>query len=172
MKILSFGAGMQSTALALMSCENAVQTPAPFPLVPVYDAVIYCDLGLEPPWVKTQLDFAKGACENAGIRFYVLDTPLYRDFLRNFGERRTVSIPWWTLREDGHRSRMPRNCTIDYKVEAVSKFVRWELLEYKKFQRLRPQDRKAHEMHMGFSVEESRRCRETKIPCSSIISLW
>lgn len=25
MKILSFGAGMQSTALALMSCENAVQ---------------------------------------------------------------------------------------------------------------------------------------------------
>ena len=94
MKILSFGAGMQSTALALMSCENAVQTPAPFPLVPVYDAVIYCDLGLEPPWVKTQLDFARGACENAGIRFYVLDTPLYRDFLCNFGERRTVSIPW------------------------------------------------------------------------------
>ena len=90
MKILSFGAGMQSTALALMSCENAVQTPAPFPLVPIYDAVIYCDLGLEPPWVKTQLDFARGACEKAGIHFYVLDTPLYRDFLRNFGERRTV----------------------------------------------------------------------------------
>ena len=164
MKILSFGAGMQSTALALMSCENAVQTPAPFPLVPIYDAVIYCDLGLEPPWVKTQLDFARGACEKAGIHFYVLDTPLYRDFLRNFGERRTVSIPWWTLREDGHRSRMPRNCTIDYKVEVVSKFVRRELLEYKKFQRLRPQDRKAHEMHMGFSVEESRRCRENKNP--------
>lgn len=48
MKILSFGAGMQSTALALMSCENAVQAPAPYPLVPVYDAVIFCDLGLEP----------------------------------------------------------------------------------------------------------------------------
>ena len=67
MKILSFGAGMQSTALALMSCENAVQAPAPYPLVPVYDAVIFCDLGLEPPWVKEQMEFTKNACENAGI---------------------------------------------------------------------------------------------------------
>ena len=57
MKILSFGAGMQSTALALMSCENAVQAPAPYPLVPVYDAVIFCDLGLEPLWVKEQMEF-------------------------------------------------------------------------------------------------------------------
>lgn len=73
MKILSFGAGMQSTALALMSCENAVQAPAPYPLVPVYDAVIFCDLGLEPPWVKEQMEFTKNACENAGIPFYVLD---------------------------------------------------------------------------------------------------
>ena len=29
MKILSFGAGMQSTALALMACENAMNDPAP-----------------------------------------------------------------------------------------------------------------------------------------------
>lgn len=55
---------------------------------------------------------------------------------------------------------MPRNCTIDYKVEEISKFVRWELLGYKKGQRLRPEDMKAHEMHMGFSIEESRRCNE------------
>lgn len=111
MKILSFGAGMQSTALALMACENAVQISAPFPLVPVYDAVIFCDLGLEPPWVKTQLDFTWQACEDAGIPFYILNAPLYADFLNNFGERRTISIPWWTLRGDGHQSRMPRNCT-------------------------------------------------------------
>ena len=131
MKILSFGAGMQSTALALMSCENAVQAPAPYPLVPVYDAVIFCDLGLEPLWVKEQMEFTKNACENAGIPFYVLDTPLYKDFTENFGERRAISIPWWTLGNDGHKSKMPRNCTIDYKVERISKFVRWELLGYR-----------------------------------------
>lgn len=160
MKILSCGAGMQSTALALMSCEKAMSNPRLYPDIPIYDAVIFCDLGLEPVWVKQQVDFIGRACEKAGIPFYILDTPLYQDFMRNFGQRRTVSIPWWTLMEDGHKSKMPRNCTIDYKVEMIAKFVRWELLGYKKGQRLRPEDIKAHEMHMGFGAEEKRRCKE------------
>lgn len=160
MKILSFGAGMQSTALALMACENAKNAEHPYPLVPVYDIVVFCDLGFEPPWVLDQVEFTRRACEWAGIRFEKLDTPLYQDFVKNFGERRTISIPWWTLGDDGHKSRMPRNCTIDYKVEAISKFIRWEVLGYKKGQRLRPEDEKAHEMHMGFSFEEKRRCKE------------
>lgn len=161
MKILSFGAGMQSTALALMSCENAVtKYKTPYPIVPIYDAVIFCDLGFEPPWVKKQLEFTRRSCESAGIFFKILDTPLYEDFMKNFGERRTISIPWWTLNNDGHKSKMPRNCTIDYKVNEITKYVRWELLGYKKHQRLKPEDIKAHEMHMGFSLEESRRCHD------------
>lgn len=161
MKILSFGAGMQSTALALMSCENAAAAKPLRPEVPVYDAVIFCDLGLEPPWVQRQLAFTRTACEEANIPFYVLETPLYQDILNNFGERRLVSIPWWTLSDDGHKSVMPRNCTLDYKVETISKFVRWELLGYKKYQRLRPEDIKAHEIHMGFGAEEKKRCKES-----------
>ena len=43
-KILSCGAGQQSTALALMSCDNTIH-PGKFPLVPIYDAVLFCDLG-------------------------------------------------------------------------------------------------------------------------------
>lgn len=160
MRILSFGAGMQSTALALMSCENALAGKPIHPHVPVYDAVIFCDLGLEPSWVLKQMEFTKNACESAGIFFKVLDTPLYQDFVRNFGERRTISIPWWTIRDDGHKSKMPRNCTIDYKVDEITKYVRWTLLGYRKGQRLKEEDFKAHEMHMGFSIEESRRCHE------------
>lgn len=155
---------MQSTALALMACENAKNPDLPWPLVPVYDAVIFCDLGLEPPWVQKQVEFTRKACERAGIKFVVLDSPLYSDFMQNFGERRTISIPWWTLGEDGKKSKMPRNCTIDYKVKLISKYVRWELLGYRKGQRLRNEDRKAHEMHMGFSAEESRRCKESQNP--------
>ncbi len=49
MKILSYGGGMQSTALALMSCENALKGTELWPHVPIYDYVIFCDLGLEPP---------------------------------------------------------------------------------------------------------------------------
>lgn len=164
MKILSFGAGMQSTALALMSCENAIKKTPVYPLVPVYDAVIFCDLGLEPTWVYQQMEFTRRSCESAGIFFKVLNTPLYQDFKTNFGERRAISIPWWTLKEDGHKSRMPRNCTIDYKVKTIGQYVRWDLLGYRKHQRLRPEDIKAHEMHMGFSVEESRRCKDSINP--------
>lgn len=168
LKILSFGAGMQSTALALMSCENAqaaqICKPLPFPCVPIYDLVIFCDLGFEPPWVRHQAEFVRIACEACGIWYERLDTPLYEDLKRDFGKKRVVSIPWWTLKDDGHKSRMPRNCTIDYKVERISKFIRWEVLGYKKGQRLRDEDKKAHEMHMGFSFEEKRRCKESPNP--------
>lgn len=168
MKILSFGAGMQSTALALMSCENVDAErkghERPYPLVPVYDLVVFCDLGFEPPWVMQQAEFVHRACDTAGIRYEMLDAPLHRDLMQNFGRRRTVSIPWWTLRDDGHKSRMPRNCTLDYKVERISKFVRWEVLGYKKGQRLRDEDKKAHEMHMGFSFEEKQRCKDSPNP--------
>lgn len=169
LKILSFGAGMQSTALALMSCENARAVKngthnIPHPLVPIYDLVIFCDLGFEPPWVKRQAEFVHKACDEAGIWYKQLDTPLYTDLMRDFGRKRVVSIPWWTLKEDGHKSKMPRNCTIDYKVNQISKFVRWTALGYKKGQRLREEDKKAHEMHMGFSAEEIRRCKESPNP--------
>ena len=168
MKILSFGAGMQSTALALMSCENSLSLkkgqPMPHPDVPIYDLVIFCDLGMEPSWVMDQVMFTQDACEQVKISFKILDSPLHEDFMRNFGERRTVSIPWWTLRGDGHKAKMPRNCTIDYKSEVIAKYVRWEVLGYRKGQRLRPEDRKAHEMHMGFSYEEQKRCKESTNP--------
>ena len=59
---------------------------------------------------------------------------------------------------------MPRNCTIDYKVELISKYVRWDLLGYQKGQRLKDEDKKAHEMHIGFSLEEARRCKASTNP--------
>ena len=118
MKILSCGAGMQSSALHLMACENALAKkkgkPAVWPLVPIYDISVYCDLGLEPPWVLKQVQFLQRCGESCGVPLVILKSPLYQDFIENFGERRAISIPWWTLKEDGHKSTMPRNCTIDY----------------------------------------------------------
>lgn len=168
LKILSCGAGMQSSALFLMSCQNALAQkkgkPAVWPLVPIYDVSVFCDLGLEPPWVLKQVQFLQRCGESSGVPFVVLKSPLYQDFIKNFGERRAISIPWWTLKEDGHKSTMPRNCTIDYKVNVIAKYVRWHLLGYRKYQRLREADLKGHEMHMGFGAEETRRCKENPNP--------
>ena len=44
LNILSYGAGMPSTSLVGMACENAMQGYPVWPHVPVYDAVIFCDL--------------------------------------------------------------------------------------------------------------------------------
>ena len=91
MKILSCGAGMQSSALHLMSCENALAKkrgePPVWPQVPIYDISIFCNLGLEPPWVKKQVEFLANAGHSCGVPLVILDSPLYTDFMENFGEQ-------------------------------------------------------------------------------------
>lgn len=149
---------MQSTALALMSCENK-KYGIKHPLVPIYDAILFCDLGNEPRWVYDQVHFIKCACEDAGIQFYILESSLHSDYIKNFGKSRVVSIPFWTIDENGKKGKMMRNCTLDYKINIMQKFVRTELLGYRKGQRTKPEDIKVHEMHLGFSIEEERRCK-------------
>lgn len=168
LKILSCGAGMQSTALALMSCANKLLSEGRCKgfnfqyteLVPIYDAILFCDLGFEPSWVLTQVHFIKQACEWAGIPFHILKSDLHKDYLNDFGKKRVVSIPFWTISADGKKGKMMRNCTLDYKITLMQNFVRWNLLGYKKGQRTKPGDLKAHEMHLGFSKEEEKRCSE------------
>lgn len=150
---------MQSTALALMSCENA-KDPGKFPLVPVYDLIAFCDLGKEPPWVIQQVRFIEKACNSAGIPFVILQSPLYKDYLDNFGKSRVVSIPFWTIDPEGKKGKMMRVCTMDYKINLIQKYVRENILGYKKGQWTKAEDIKAHEMHIGFSVEEQQRCKE------------
>ena len=104
MKILSCGAGMQSTALALMSCENKMRGII-HKEVPIYDAVVFCDLGLEPYWVKDQVEFIKNACKKAGILFKIIDSNLYKDYMDNFGEGHVSSVPFWSVDENGKKVR-------------------------------------------------------------------
>lgn len=162
MKILSCGAGQQSTALALMSCDN-VLNPGKFPLVPVYDAVLFCDLGGEREWVYRQVDFLKNQCMRVEIPFYILrDKNLKEDYMKNYGRKRVVTIPFWSVDENGRKGIMTRHCTIDYKIIQMQNFVRWNLLGYRKGERTRPKDIQAHEMHIGFTYEEQQRIFDSK----------
>lgn len=168
MIILSCGAGVQTTALTLMSCENAVARAngkeMPYPLVPIYDYVIFCDLGGEPEWVYKQVDFLAEACEKTGLQFIVLPTDLKGAYERSFGRARVASIPFWSLGEDGSEGKMRRACTIEYKIVAIQKFIRREFLGYRYGEHLRAEDRSAHEMHIGFSAEEQDRIFDSKNP--------
>lgn len=52
----------------------------------------------------------------------------------------------------------------DGKITEDEKPALQEVLAYKKGQRLRDEDKKAHEMHMGFSFEEKQRCKDSPNP--------
>lgn len=164
MKILSCGAGMQSTALALMSVENKLKGYMIHPLVPIYDLIVFCDLGGEPFWLYEQVAFIAAACKKAGIPFVVLQADLYSDYMQDFGQKRVTSIPFWTLAPDGKKAKMRRNCTLDYKINRIQQYARYNLHGYRSYQRTREEDKKAHEMHIGFSFEERHRAKEKSHP--------
>jgi hypothetical protein len=162
MKILSCGAGMQSTALALMSAEN-VKKGIVHPLVPVYDAIVFCDLNCEPVWVYDQVNFIAAACKHYGIPFYILESHIYKDQAQRIQSGKYIKMPLWTM-NGRKKGKLRRSCTIDYKIEAIQRFVKYELLGYKKYQRPNPADIGAHEMHLGFSAEERSRIFDSKHP--------
>lgn len=163
LKILSCGAGMQSTALALMSCENAVRGMV-HDGIPVYSAILFCDLGHEAPWVYSQVEFISAACRQCGIPFYILETGLYQTYLRDFGRKRVSNAPFWTLDENGKVGRLRRQCTLDYKIKVMQQFVKRELLGYRPNERIGPYDIGRQEMHLGFSAEEGQRRFESRHP--------
>lgn len=163
LKILSCGAGMQSTALALMSCENKIRNNS-YPKVPIYDLIVFCDMEWEPPWVYEQVKFIQKACASCGITFKVLETNLYGDYVEKFGIARVPSIPFWSVDENGKKGKMRRQCTIDKKILAIQKYVRYEVLGYHFKERCRKHDYGAHEMHIGFSAEEKHRVFESINP--------
>lgn len=183
LKILSCGAGMQSTALALKSCENKIAfmkgLPLPHPTIPIYDYIIFCDLDKEPEHVYKQVNFIEKACNEVGIPFVVLSKndgygkSLYQNYMDDFGHKSVRSIPFWTLDEivdpvtgeiTYKKGKMPRVCTMDYKINVIQKYIRFEIMKYNLYQRVKPEDIKAHEMHIGFSFEEKQRCKENPHP--------
>ncbi|MDB2219070.1 PAPS reductase-like domain protein [Mycobacterium phage prophiT46-2] len=86
-RVLSLGAGVQSTVLALMACDGTL---------PGLDAAVFADTGWEPPAVYEQVD--RLAAELARV-----DIPLHRVSSGNLRadtldpEARFVSVPWFTL---------------------------------------------------------------------------
>lgn len=112
----------------------------------------------------TQVEFIKKACDDCGIPFKILETDLYGDYIEKFGVKRVASIPFWSVDENGKKGKMRRQCTIDKKITAIQKYVRYEILGYKFRQKCRKEDKGRHEMHIGFSKEEEHRVFESMNP--------
>jgi len=156
MKILSLGAGVQSSTVLLMSCKGEL---------PKLDAAIFADTGWEPEAVYDNLAWLETVASVAGIPLLVVRAGnIKQDALvsqvrgvKSEGHR-WASMPYYTQSSDGNAGMIKRQCTAEYKIAPIEKKIR-ELLGYKKRQRIKPG---SCEQWFGISVDEQRRVRVSR----------
>ncbi len=118
LRILSFGAGVQSTVMLLMACKGEIG-PRP-------DHVIFADTGFEPAAIYDHLEWCRAEVArltNGQVDFHVVSAGNIRDdHLAGLNARgkRFASMPLFT--SGGGMGK--RQCTQDYKIDPIRKQVR------------------------------------------------
>lgn len=147
LRVLSLGAGVQSTVLALMAEHGEFGLPRP-------DFAIFADTGWEPKavyehldWLKEQLSFEVVRVSNGNIRDNIL-----AGMLPNNSSH--IGIPAYLKNPDGSKGILRRQCTTHYKMTPIHKHIRDYLnLEDGK----RAPKSKQVEMWLGISIDEAAR---------------
>jgi hypothetical protein len=151
LRVLSLGAGVQSTALALMACDGAL---------PGLNAAIFADTGWEPKRVYRQLDRVAAELMTAGI-------PLYRVSKGNLREdsvnpaHRFASVPYYVRNPDGSEGMGRRQCTAEYKLTPIMRACRELLGAAPPNYRSVPRGRVV-EQWIGFSTDEVHRANNRR----------
>lgn len=150
--VLNLGAGVQSTAIFLLAREPDSKLR--------FDLAIFADTGEEPASVYSHLNHLKSL---GSPEIWVRSAGKLGDDLihgRNSTGQRFVSIPAFTVNEDGKVGMVRRQCTSEYKIEVVNKAIRRELLGLKPRQRI-PKDTVIHQ-YFGISTDEAGRAERAK----------
>lgn len=154
-QILSLGAGIQSSALLLMSCRG---------VLPKLDAAIFADTQWEPQVVYEHLEWLKLEAEAAGIPLVTVTKGNLRQhtvegFVRGSkGDgQRYATLPLRVMNQDGTDGMVRRQCTREYKIEPIERWIKAELLGLKKGARWPTEH--VVDQWMGISTDEMRRAR-------------
>ncbi len=122
---ISFGAGVQSTALLIMSNLGLHDCPRA-------DVAIFADTGDEPKWVYDQVERMTAWSKIPVVT--VTQGHLSADVLGPKGQRtRFVPIPIFST-GDGRENQLRRQCTREYKIKPIERHVR-EMCGLKKGER-------------------------------------
>lgn len=115
LRVLSLGAGVQSTTLLMLSAEGRL---------PKLDAAIFADTGWEPKAVYEHLDrLDREIAQPAGI-------PVHRVSVGNIREdaldpaHRFASMPLFIKNQDGGDGMTRRQCSSEYKIKPIKQQVR------------------------------------------------
>jgi len=149
LRVLSLGAGVQSTTLALMAAHGE----APMP-----DVAIFADTQWEPRevyrhlrWLTLILPFEILIVTKGNIRQGLVER-------RNTTVGRVASIPWHTINPDGSHGMGRRQCSSEYKLTPIMHAIREKL----------GKPGRAHiapgavEILLGISRDEAQRMREPR----------
>ena len=147
MKILSFGGGVQTVAMALMCIHGDLPMP---------DCGIFSDPGWETTATYEYLSWFIPYCEENGLTIHVVDNGNIRIDALNT-EKRWAPIPLFTIDPEGKKGMLMRQCTNDYKITPVYKKSR-ELYGLKPYQRTH----KAIELWLGISTDECSRMKASR----------
>lgn len=149
-RVLSLGAGVQSSTLLWMALEGQIEP---------FDAVIFADTGWEPAAVYQHLERLKTQTEAAGIPFYLVTSGHIREDALD-PTKRFASMPLFIRNPDGSAGMGRRQCTTEYKLKPL-------LLKQRELAGLQPRQRsKQHLMDsiIGISWDETQRMRDGAYP--------
>jgi hypothetical protein len=149
-RVLSLGAGVQSTTLLLMALHGEIE-----PL----DAAIFADTGWEPKAVYEHLKYLQGICQEHDLPLHIVSKGNIRADALNHGHR-FATMPIFIRNDDNSKGMARRQCTAEYKVAPVVKLQR-ELAG------LQPRQRsKEHLLTsiIGISLDEYQRMRDAPFP--------
>ena len=148
-RYISYGAGVQSTALLVLSCLGLRG-------VPKADAACFSDTGDEPAFVYKYLEIIKPWAKSHGIEVHTCSKGhLSNDLIET--DRRFASLPVWTRAADGRAAPLRRQCTYEYKIAPLEQWVRKQLGYI-------PRQRMKHKVQtmIGISLDEVSRCKPSR----------
>lgn len=145
-RILSLGAGVQSTTIAEMISRGDL---------PPVDAAIFADTGWEPKAVYQHLDQLS---QRMPFPIYRVSRGNLRDDLisgHNSTGQRFAPVPWFLMGRDGKIGMGRRQCTAEYKLRPIQRKI-VELLGGKR-------RRGGCQMIIGISLDEAMRRKPSRV---------
>ena len=148
LRVLSLGAGVQSTTLALMAAHGEIG--------PMPDFAIFADTGAEPELVYEHVRWLSSG-NVLPFPIITVSAGNIRDDLKSILAGRPVksggraaSAPFYTYGRDGQAAPLRRQCTSAYKIEPINAELR-RLLGYRPRQRI---PTASVEVWIGISLDE------------------
>jgi hypothetical protein len=149
-RVLSFGAGVQSSTLLRMAIAGEIE--------PVQHA-IFADTGWEPKPVYEHMQQMRTLAEAAGIEFHIVSAGNIRDDTLN-PDHRFASMPVHVVNLEGNGAMGRRQCTSEYKIKPLVAKQR-EIAGLKSGERC-----KEHRITsvIGISLDEVQRMKDPLFP--------